>query len=147
VLSMTVAAGVLRILEPGAVPPLGGVTLLSIESDAAERPEDKLDGRTEVGYRWKYQEPGDYLVGPNAGWYHQQAIGVCVVGDADNGEFTPSQQRELIWLVRQLQQAFSIPPEYVFVDVGAGDAPAPGFSEGHFRQSLLGVGSQTAGLR
>jgi len=49
--------------------------------------------------------------------------------------------------VRQLQQAFSIPPEYVFVDVGAGDAPAPGFSEGHFRQSLLGVGSQTAGLR
>lgn len=200
VLSMTVAAGVLRILEPGAVPPLGGVTLLSIESDAAERPEDKLfdvavperpwraivvhdsrtaagsydaidkahrragkdgcgyhlvvnngtggqDGRTEVGYRWKYQEPGDYLVGPNAGWYHQQAIGVCVVGDADQGAFTPSQQRELIWLVRQLQQEFSIPAEYVFVDVGAGDGPAPGFSEGRFRQSLLGNRSQTTALR
>ncbi len=197
VLSMTLAAGVLRVLEPGAVPPLGGVTLLSIESNAAERPEDKLfdvsgpvrpwraivvhdsrtpagsydaidkahrrsgkegcgyhlvvnngtggqDGRIEVGYRWKYQESGDYLVGPNANWYHQQAIGVCVVGDADRGAFTDSQIREMTWLVRQLQQQFQIPSEYVFVDVGAGDQPPVGFSEGQFRQSLWGVNQQVA---
>ena len=199
-LSMTLAAGVLRILEPGAVPPLGGVTLLSIERDASERPEDKLfdvanaarpwraivvhdsrslsgsydaidkahrrtgkagcgyhlvvnngtggqDGRIEVGYRWKYQEPGDYLTGPNANWYHEQAIGVCVVGDADRAGFTESQVREMTWLVRNLQERFGIPAEYVFVDVGDGSGASPGFSETSFRRSLLGQRGTLTAMR
>ena len=201
VLSMTLAAGVLRVLEPGAVPPLGGVTLLSIDNNAAERPEDKLinalavpahpwraivvhdsrtqsgsydaidkahrragkdgcgyhlvinngtgeeDGRIQVGYRWKYQEPGDYLVGPNASWYHEQAIGVCLVGDADRGSFTESQLRELTWVVRQLQHQFQIPAEYVFVDVGSEDGESAGFSESNFRQSLVGMAGPATASR
>jgi hypothetical protein len=192
---MAVTAGILRVLEPGAVPPISGVTLLSIERSATERPEDKLldlateraeqdqwqaivihdsrstsgsydaidkshrragkdgcgyhlvvnngtggdDGRIEVGYRWKYQQNGDYLIGPNADWYHRKAIGICIVGDADHGPFTDAQQRELIWLVRQLQHEFGIRSEHIFVDVGENpDLAARHFSQAHFRSQLLG---------
>lgn len=192
VIGMTLTAGLLRILEPGAVPPISGVTLMSVERNAAERPEDKLfdttaqprdwraivihdsrtlmgsydaidkahrkagkdgcgyhlvvnngtgdeDGRIELGYRWKFQEPGDYLVGPNAPWYHQNAIGICVVGNADEQPFTDAQMRELTWLVRQLQQQHDIPAEYVFIDMGADtQAPAEHFSGPRFRSGLLG---------
>lgn len=191
VLGMAITAGLLRVLEPGAVPPLGGVTLLSLERNATERPEDKLfdtseslewkaivihdsrsrvgsydaidkahrragkagcgyhlvvnngtggeDGRIEVGYRWKYQEIGDYLVGVNADWYHRKAIGICVVGDADQEPFTDAQIRELTWLVRQLQDRYEIPTTHVFVDVG-NETGAPGvhFSQAQFRANLLG---------
>ncbi|MEM8737510.1 MAG: peptidoglycan recognition family protein [Planctomycetota bacterium] len=195
VVCMAVTAGALRIMEPGAVPPIGGVTLLSIERNATERPEDKLfavseaprdwraivihdsrtltgsydaidkahrragkagcgyhlvvnngtgdeDGRIEVGYRWKFQESGDYLLGPNAGWYHQKAIGICIVGDADQQPFTDAQIRELTWLVRQLQQRFDIPAEYVFTDLGS-DPQTAGkyFSPGAFRAGLIGGAS------
>ncbi len=194
VLCMSLTAGLLRVLEPGAVPPITGVTLLSIERTPTERPEDKLfdlaqpeggwraivihdsrtlmgsydaidrahrrdgkdgcgyhlvvnngtggeDGRIEVGYRWKYQEAGDYLVGPNADWYHQKAIGICVVGHADQQPFTDAQQRELMWLVRQLQQRYQIPAAYVFVDVGEADQdPARHFSQKRFREGLINGG-------
>ena len=189
---MAATAGLLRLLEPGAVPPIAGVTLLSIERTPTERPEDKLfgtaeptrdwraivihdsrtthgsydsidkahrktgkegcgyhvvvnngtgdeDGRIELGYRWKYQQPGDYLVGPNSGWYHQNAIGICVVGDADKQPFTDAQLRELTWLTRQLQQRYSIPAEYVFIDMGTDDQQsARHFSAARFRAGLLG---------
>ncbi|MEM1109038.1 MAG: peptidoglycan recognition family protein [Planctomycetota bacterium] len=192
VVGMTLTAGLLRVLEPGAVPPIAGVTLMSIERNAAERPEDKLfntstpahewraivihdsrtlmgsydaidkahrkagkdgcgyhlvvnngtgddDGRIELGYRWKFQESGDYLVGANAPWYHQNAIGICVVGDADEQPFTDAQTRELTWLVRQLQQKHDIPAEYVFVDMGQdAQSPAQFFSGPRFRSQLLG---------
>ena len=201
VVGMTLTAGLLRILEPGAVPPIGGVTLLSIERTAQDRPEDKLfdigstsaqetapialhdwraivihdsrttmgnydaidrahrkagkdgcgyhlvvnngtgadDGRIEIGYRWRYQAPGDYLIGPNAAWYHQNAIGICVIGDAEHDRFTASQLRELTWVIRQLQQRFEIPPDHVFVDVGLNpNAAAPFFDEQLFRSGLLG---------
>lgn len=192
VIGMTLTAGLLRMLEPGAVPPIAGVTLLSIDRNAVERPEDKLfdtaaeprdwraivihdsrtlvgsydaidkahrkagkdgcgyhlvvnngtggdDGRIELGYRWKFQEHGDFLVGPNAPWYHQNAISICIVGDADEQPFTDAQMRELTWVVRQLQQRHNIPAEYVFVDMGQNNqSPAKHFSAAGFRQNLLG---------
>jgi hypothetical protein len=189
---MALTAGTLRLLEPGAVPPIAGVTLLSIERTPTERPEDKLfgtaeptrdwraivihdsrtpsgsydsidkahrkigkegcgyhvvvnngtgedDGRIELGYRWKYQQAGDYLTGPNSGWYHQNAIGICIVGDAQQQPFTDAQLRELTWLTRQLQQRYGIPAEYVFIDMG--DDPQASdshFSAVRFRAGLLG---------
>ncbi|MEM6459636.1 MAG: peptidoglycan recognition family protein [Planctomycetota bacterium] len=192
VVGMAVTAGLLRVLEPGAVPPIAGVTLLSIERTPTHRPEDKLadlaaearpwraivihdsrtrtgsydaidkahrragkdgcgyhlvvnngtghdDGRIELGYRWKYQEPGDYLLGPNAAWYHRHAIGVCVVGDVDDQPLTDAQRRELTWVVRELQRAHNIPAEYVFVDMGRDpQAPATHFDEHAFRGTLIG---------
>lgn len=193
VLGMALTAGVLRVLEPGAVPPIAGVTLLSIERTPTDRPEDKLfdtaeaprdwraivihdsrtlsgsydaiekahrktgkdgcgyhlvvnngtgadDGRIEVGYRWKFQEPGDYLVGANADWYHDKAIGICIVGDADEQPFTDAQIRELTWLTRQIQQQYNIPAEYVFVDVGTeSGAVSRNFSASRFRSALVGA--------
>lgn len=189
---MASTAGLLRILEPGAVPPVGGVTLLSIERSATDRPEDKLfgfkeasqpwraivihdsrtlsgsydsidkahrrtgkegcgyhlvvnngtggdDGRIEVGYRWRFQQAGDYLTGANSGWYHQNAIGICIVGDADTQAFTDAQMRELTWLTQQLQKKYNIPTEYVFVDVGSdAEGGATYFSDAHFRAGLMG---------
>jgi len=197
IVGMAFTAGVLRVLEPGAVPPIAGVTLLSIERTATERPEDKLfataetprpwraivihdsrtlsgsydaidkshrkagkagcgyhmvinngtgdeDGRIELGYRWKFQEAGDYLVGPNAEWYHQNAIGICVVGDVDQQPMTDAQLRELTWLVRQVQQRFGIPAEYVFADMGAESQEAAAyFSPAEFRAGLIqGISSR-----
>ena len=196
VLGMALTAGLLRVLEPGAVPPIAGVTLLSIERTPTDRPEDKLfdtsaaarewkaivihdsrtlqgsydaierahrrtgkdgcgyhlvinngtgddDGRIEIGYRWKYQESGDYLVGLNADWYHQKAIGICLVGNADEQPFTDAQMRELTWLTRQLQRRYNIPADYVFVDVGTEAGAHSGavnrhFSAPRFRAGLLG---------
>ena len=195
VVGMAATAGVLRVLEPGAVPPIAGMTLLSIDRNAVERPEDRLlntvgsrgeqhawkaivihdsrsdtgsydaidkshrkggrdgcgyhlvinngtgaeDGRTEIGYRWKYQQDGDYLIGPNADWYHRHAIGICIVGDSDDAPFTAAQQRELVWLVRQLQRAYGIAAEHIFVDVGEDPAlAAQHFSQVEFRAQLLG---------
>lgn len=191
VVGMAMTAGVLRVLEPGAIPPISGVTLLSIENNATESPEDKLlattpqhrwqaivihdsrteagsydaidkshrkagkdgcgyhlvvnngtggeDGRIEVGYRWKYQEPGDYLLGPNADWYHRNAIGICIVGDADKAPFTAAQMRELVWVVRQLQQEFNIESKHVFVDVGEDvELASRHMSQSRFRDQLLG---------
>ena len=192
VVGMASIAGLLRVLEPGAVPPITGVTLLSIERSPTERPEDKLfgfeqqaqpwraivihdsrtlsgsydsidkahrrtgkdgcgyhlvvnngtggdDGRIEVGYRWKFQQPGDYLTGANSGWYHQNAVGICIVGDADEQPFTDAQMRELTWLTRQLQDRYNIPAEYVFIDVGSeAQGSATHFSDAQFRAGLLG---------
>ena len=193
VFGMTLTYGVLRVLEPGQVPPLSGVTLMSVERTATARPEDKLfatdeelgwqvivihdsqqptgsydtidkahnkdgkngcgyhfvinngsgaeDGRIEVGYRWKYQQIGDFFEGPEADAFNQRfkTIGVCLVGDLDDGAMTGAQERELVWLVRQLCERFNIPSDRVFVDVGKdGDGVGAYFPYARFRTALTG---------
>lgn len=193
---MTLTYGVLRVLEPGQVPPLSGVTLMSIERTATARPEDKLfateeaaqgwqvivihdsqhatgsydtidkahlqagktgcgyhfvinngsaqqeDGRIEVGYRWKYQQAGDFFEGPEADAFNQRfkTIGICLVGDLDAAAMTPAQERELLWLVGQLSERYGIPADRVFVDVGRdGDGVGTHFPYARFRAELTGA--------
>lgn len=76
------------------------------------------DGDIEVGYRWKRQFAGGYLDEQVAQQW-RNAIGVCLVGDADRQAMTETQLRELVWLVQQLQQRFHIDSDRVYVEVGA----------------------------
>jgi hypothetical protein len=191
VFGMSATYGVLRFLEPGQVPPLSGLTLMSVERTPTDRPEDKLfdteaelgwqvivihdsqqpvgsydtidrahrrtgkngcgyhfvvgngtdtqDGRIEVGYRWKYQQVGDFFVGPEAEAFNRRfrTIGICVVGDLDAAPMTPAQQRELVWLVRQLSERYGIAADRVFVDAGSdGDGSATHFPYATFRDQI-----------
>ncbi len=199
VFGMSVTYGVLRVLEPGQVPPLAGVTLMSVERTATARPEDKLfateaeqpwqvivvhdsqqptgsydsvdkahrragkngcgyhfvvgngtgsdDGRIEVGYRWKYQQTGDFFEGPEAEAFNQRfkTIGVCLIGDLDADAMTPAQERELTWLVQQLTERYDIPADRVFVDAGSnGDGTAAHFPYSRFRQAIAAVPSTSS---
>ncbi len=55
VFGMSATYGVLRVLEPGQVPPLSGVTLMSIERTATAAPEDRLF----AGIAAYHDRPGD----------------------------------------------------------------------------------------
>lgn len=98
---------------------------------------DRADGLIEVGFRWQRQFNGNYVQGPGSEWFNNNAIGICLVGDADRRDFTEAQFRELVWLVQQLQAKFDIPSEAVFVEVGSGGTGAARFPYAKFRGQLL----------
>jgi len=98
------------------------------------------DGEWDRGPRWRDQLAGDYVdnTKPHGPWFNKNAIGVCLIGNADEAAFTQGQQRELVWLVRQLQSRFKIPAEHVFVAVGnPPDTGAVHFTQDRFRQELI----------
>lgn len=98
----------------------------------------EADGLIEMGFRWQRQITGAYLQGEGAEWFHNHAIGISLVGDADRERMTDAQLRELVWLVQQLQREYRIPPEAVFVEVGADPTQAtPLFPRAWFRDQLL----------
>lgn len=191
VAAMTVTSGLLRLLEPGRVAPLNGVTLQSVQGGPS--PEARLfntsarardwqaivihdsgkltdsakaiahrheqlgreglgyhfvinngkgeenDGVIEVGYRWEHQSSGHYLAdGPDSEFFHDNAVSICLAGDASREPFTRAQLRELVWLVQTLQQRFDIPAEAVYVQVGSAlpeEADLPQLA--WFREQLL----------
>lgn len=98
------------------------------------------DGQIEIGFRWRRQLIGAHSVGPNSDYYNRNAIGVCLIGDANRSAPTDAQVRELIWLVRQLQQRFEVPADRVLVQ---GSDPRGGqpkfFPEATFRQQLVAI--------
>lgn len=94
----------------------------------------------EVGFRWKRQYVGAYVVGEGADWFNRKAIGICLIGDADRQPMADTQMRELVWLVQQLQRQYNIPREAVFVQVGKGEPEqARFFPHLWFRDQLLGL--------
>ena len=106
------------------------------------------DGRIEMGYRWKYQELGDFFEGPEAAAFNRRfrTIGICLVGDLDAAGLTEAQERELTWLVTRLQSRFGIPTDRVFIDVGSdGDGVGMHFPHRRFRQTLEASQNRLAG--
>lgn len=97
------------------------------------------DGLIEIGFRWQRQLAGEYLEGDHAAqWFNENAIGICLIGDADEKPFTRSQMRELVWLVQQLQSRFNIPAERVYVRVGTEpQGVSRNFPHATFEQQLL----------
>lgn len=96
------------------------------------------DGMIEVGFRWKRQFVGAYLAGEGAELWNRQAVGICMIGDGSGDGFTPAQLRELVWLVRKLQDRFGIASQNVFVDVGKPNSQPQDQAFPHFwfRQQL-----------
>jgi N-acetylmuramoyl-L-alanine amidase len=64
------------------------------------------DGLVEVTYRWEKQ-----LVGAHAGskLYNERGIGICLVGDLENGRMSAKQLEALVGLVNYLQERCNIP--------------------------------------
>ncbi|MEM0915658.1 MAG: peptidoglycan recognition family protein [Planctomycetota bacterium] len=99
---------------------------------------DEVDGLIEVGFRWQTQMIGAYLPdgGASTAWHHKHSIGICLIGDADRAAPTEAQQRELVWLVRQLQRRYGIPSDRVMIQVGSNGSSAL-FPETAIRAQLI----------
>ena len=95
------------------------------------------DGQIDVGFRWQRQYPGFYVEGKGSDWYNRNAIGICLIGDADHQAFTDAQYRQLVWLVKQLQQHYGIPRQAVHVCLGSDPSqPEANFSYTLFSQQI-----------
>ena len=106
------------------------------------------DGSIQIGYRWKYQQPGDFFDAQTGRDFSRrfETIGICLIGDGDHAAPTAAQQRELEWLVGQLRQRFGIPADHVFVDTGSAGA-AGHFPHGAFRARLTDAGPAASRVR
>jgi N-acetyl-anhydromuramyl-L-alanine amidase AmpD len=78
---------------------------------------DTRDGQIEVGPRWTEQRHGAHCRSPED-YYNEHGIGICLVGNFDEGPPTPAQQRSLTKLVRYLCRTFGIPANRVYTHGG-----------------------------
>lgn len=92
------------------------------------------DGKIEVGFRWSGQAPGAFFDPNTANW--PDSIGVCLIGDGEDDRFSEAQLSQLVWLVQQLQQRYSISKSNVYAQIGASTASSR-FPDAWFRQQLL----------
>lgn len=79
------------------------------------------DGAVFVGSRWTNQEPGAHVAKraagatPDADWFNEHSIGVCLVGNGDRRSFTEAQIQQLEALVLELQRELNIPDSQVYL--------------------------------
>ena len=94
------------------------------------------NGVIHVGERWIRQVAGWHAVGPNADFYNEHAIAICLVGNGDRREFTDQQIEQLIGLVRRLQRELDIPASAIRLhrDVAGALTSSPGR---HFPTAVL----------
>lgn len=91
----------------------------------------------EIANRWKDQQHGDYITGDRADYWNRQAIGICLMGDADSKPFEADQIETTIKLVRMLQEAYDIPRERVFIQTGQTEySRSSYFPSGEFRKQI-----------
>ncbi len=86
--------------------------------DSARSRRGAVDGDLEVSNAWQNQTAG----APYAGWpdyrYHtispyKNAVGICLIGDLTREPLSEAQHRNLLQLVRELQDRLNIPAERV----------------------------------
>jgi N-acetyl-anhydromuramyl-L-alanine amidase AmpD len=94
------------------------------------------NGVIHVGERWIGQMAGWHAVGPNAEFYNQHAIAICLVGNGDRRAFTDPQVDQLVDLVKRLQRELGIPASAVRLhrDVASALTSSPGR---HFPTAVL----------
>ena len=84
------------------------------------------DGQVEVGPRWGSQKHGAHCKTPG-GYYNEHGIGICLVGNFDNGPPGERQMRSLDRLVRFLCREFDIGPSQILTHGGVtGETACPG---------------------
>lgn len=111
------------------------------------------DGMVHVGYRWNRQLPGAHVAaragdpagiarasfGPaDAELFNRHSIGICLVGNGNRRSFTDRQMRELVSLVRSLQEEFGIPASAVRLhsDLSGIESPGRHFPAAEFESQL-----------
>lgn len=102
------------------------------------------DGSIQTGYRWQYQQPGDFFDGETGRDFTRrfETIGICLIGNGDLAAPTAAQQQELERLIARLRSRFDIPADRVFIDTGT-----PGvtglFPHRAFRERLAAADTAT----
>ena len=83
------------------------------------------DGLVEVTDRWKTQIQGAHA-GPGLKRYNDHWVGICLVGNFNNGRPSPKQMQSLRALVRWLQARCGIPDANVRCHRDVRDTECPG---------------------
>jgi N-acetyl-anhydromuramyl-L-alanine amidase AmpD len=78
---------------------------------------DTRDGLVEVGPRWKEQRHGAHCRSPQD-YYNEHGIGICLVGNFDEGPPSAAQRQSLTKLVRFLCRKYNIPASKVYTHGG-----------------------------
>jgi hypothetical protein len=78
---------------------------------------DTRDGQVEVGPRWTEQRTGAHCRSPED-YYNEHGIGICLVGNFDEGPPSPAQMQSLTKLVRFLCRKYDIPASKVYTHGG-----------------------------
>lgn len=102
------------------------------------------DGAIFTGPRWYQQAPGAHVAPradgatPDAMWFNEHSIGICLVGNGERRGFTEAQISRLADLVSELQREFGIPDNQIFLHSELSTIASPGrfFPVASF-QSLL----------
>lgn len=84
---------------------------------------DTRNGAVEVGPRWTKQKHGAHAKTPD-NRFNEYGIGICLVGNFDNGTPSPQQMQTLTNLVASLMQRYRIPASAVIGHQDAGQATA-----------------------
>ncbi len=67
------------------------------------------DGQIELGPRWREQNTGAHCRVRGRPEFNEVGIGICLVGNFNNGKPSEAQMRSLAALIQQLQGRYSIP--------------------------------------
>ena len=119
-----------------AVAEAAGATPVLVPSLGGEHDLDwiveRCDGVLLTGPRWTAQEAGAHVADraagstPNAAWFNQHSIGICLVGNGERREFTDAQLKTLARVVEDLQAACGIPDSAVFLHSDLAPVASPG---------------------
>ena len=94
---------------------------------------DTADGQIEVGPRWPKQKHGAHAKTPDQR-YNNFGIGICLVGNFDDGRPSPRQVQSAETLIAFLMQRYRIPPERV---IGHQDTGKSTDCPGHYLEAML----------
>ncbi|MCC6426895.1 MAG: N-acetylmuramoyl-L-alanine amidase [Phycisphaerales bacterium] len=84
------------------------------------------EGGLYVDHRWLLQQATGSASGSDGRWYNQNAIWISLVGDGEQGEFSPAQIDRLVDLVGTLAQRLGIPAENVRLESDIARDRSPG---------------------
>jgi len=92
----------------------------------------EADGAVIHGPRWMAQEPGAHVADrapgltPDAAWFNEHSIGICLVGNGERRAFTEAQMHKLVKLVNDLQRECGIPDSAVILHSDLVEVASPG---------------------
>jgi len=96
-----------------------------------------VDGEVQVGHRWSAQLPAGVVPGTRS--INADCVSICLVGDFDRNNPTPTQRLRLAQLVHTLQSRLGVGANRVYLYNGSGTAAdiGTGFPVNAFREQLL----------
>ena len=106
----------------------------------------ETNGSVNYGPRWIGQESGahvaDRVAGatPDAAWFNEHSIGICLIGNGERREFTEAQIAALVDLVTKLQRECGIPDSNVVLHSDLAEVASPGrwFPRARFAMHISG---------